>query len=108
MHEKNVCDSLIESLLNISGKTKYSRSSHLDMVVMGIRQQLALEDREKRSYLPPTCHTLSKKGKKSFCECLKGIKVPQDYSSIVKKFVSMIDLKLISLKSHDCHVLMQK
>jgi len=58
--------------------------------------------------LPAACYTLSKKEKTSFCECIKGVKVPQGYSSNVKSLVSMNDLKLIGLKSHDCHVLMQK
>ncbi|XP_050876301.1 uncharacterized protein LOC127080005 [Lathyrus oleraceus] len=89
-------------------KTKDNKNSRLDMVKMGIPQQLAPEDRGKRSYLPLICHTLSKKEKKSFCEFLYGIKVPQGYSSNIKKLVSMKHLKLIGLKSHDCHVLMQQ
>ena len=39
MHvEKNVCDSLIGTLLNILGKTKDSKTSRLDMEKMGIRK----------------------------------------------------------------------
>ena len=42
MHvEKNVCDSLIGTLLNIKGKTKDTKKSREDMVVMGIQQELA-------------------------------------------------------------------
>jgi len=44
----------------------------------------------------------------SFCQCLKGVKVPQGHSSNVKSLVSMQDLKLIGLKSQDCHILMQQ
>ncbi|XP_050915816.1 uncharacterized protein LOC127130901 [Lathyrus oleraceus] len=41
MHmEKNVCDSLIGTLLNIKGKTKDTKKSREYMVVMGIRQEL--------------------------------------------------------------------
>ncbi|XP_050889050.1 uncharacterized protein LOC127094234 [Lathyrus oleraceus] len=79
MHvEKNVCDSLIGTLLNILGKNKDNKNSRLDMVKMGMQQQLAPKDRGKRSYLPPACHTLSKKEKKRLFECLHGIKVYQD------------------------------
>ncbi|XP_058784347.1 uncharacterized protein LOC131659130 [Vicia villosa] len=49
-----------------------------------------------------------KKEKTSFCECLESIIVPHGHSSNVKRLVSAIDLKLVGLKSHDCHVLMQK
>nr|KYP40078.1 hypothetical protein KK1_038597 [Cajanus cajan] len=48
------------------------------------------------------------KEKMSFCRCLGGVKVPQGYSSNVKSLVSLSDLKLVGLKSHDCHVLMQQ
>nr|XP_004492006.1 uncharacterized protein LOC101504571 [Cicer arietinum] len=106
--EKNVCDSVIGTLLNIPGKTKDGLNSRLDMVDMGIRQQLAPQSTGKRTYLPPACHTLSKKEKRCFCECLRGIKVPHGYSSNVKSLVSMKDLKLVGLKSHDCHILMQQ
>jgi hypothetical protein len=109
MHvEKNVCDSVIGTLLNIQGKTKDGVNARLDLVAMGIREELAPQSHGKRTYLPPACHTLSKKERKSVCECLRGVKVPQGYSSNVKRLVSMKDLKLIGLKSHDCHVLMQQ
>ncbi|PNY02971.1 hypothetical protein L195_g026293 [Trifolium pratense] len=109
MHvEKNVCDSVIGTLLNIPGKTKDTKNARLDMVELGIREQLAPQSTGKRTYLPPACHTLSKKERKSFCDCLQGIKVPQGYSSNFKRLVSVKDLKLVGLKSHDCHILMQQ
>lgn len=41
MHiEKNVCDSIIGTLLNIKGKTKDGIESRRDLVTMGIRQDL--------------------------------------------------------------------
>ena len=108
MHvEKNVCDSLIGLLLNIPGKTKDGIKVRKDMVEeMGIRPKLAPEVKGKRTYLPPACYTLSKKEKTSFCECLQRVKVPSGYSSNISKLVSIKDLKLLGLKSHDCHVLM--
>ena len=37
MHvEKNVCDSVIDTLLNIQGKTKDDLNTHQDLVEMGI------------------------------------------------------------------------
>ncbi|XP_027915074.1 uncharacterized protein LOC114174430 [Vigna unguiculata] len=109
MHvEKNVCDSIIGTLLNIQGKTKDGLNARLDLVEMGIREQLAPQSHGKRTYLPPACHTLSKQEKRSFCEILQGVKVPLGYSSNFKRLVSMKDLKLLGLKSHDCHVLMQQ
>ena len=40
--EKNVCNSIIGTLLDIPGKTKYSLVSRLDHVEIGVRPELDL------------------------------------------------------------------
>ena len=42
------------------------------------------------------------------CQSLLELKVPDGYSSNFRSCVSMEDLKLYGLKSHDCHILMQQ
>jgi len=74
--EKNVCDSLIGTLLNIKGKTNDGVNTCLVLFEMNIREELAPREVGKSTYLPAACYTLSKKEKTSFCECLKGVKVP--------------------------------
>ena len=95
-------------LLNIQGKTKDGLNTRQDLADMGIRSQLHPRFDGKKIYLPPACHTLSKKEKISFCQCLRQVKVPQGYSSNIKSLVQLKELKLVGLKSHDCHVLMQQ
>ncbi|KAM6574884.1 hypothetical protein CsatA_023211 [Cannabis sativa] len=108
MHiEKNVCESIIGTLLDIPGKTKDGLNSRLDLVEMGIRQSLAPEKKGERLYLPPACFTLSKKEKQTVCKSLANMKVPDGYSSNIKNLVNETELKLMGLKSHDCHALMQ-
>ncbi|XP_021758669.1 uncharacterized protein LOC110723633 [Chenopodium quinoa] len=109
MHiEENVCDSLIGTLLNIPGKTKDGKKSRDDLKHMGIRDELHAVTNEKgRAYLPPAAYTLSRKEKIEFCESLAGVKVPEGYSSDIRSLVNMETLKLVGLKSHDFHVLMQ-
>ncbi|RDX91700.1 hypothetical protein CR513_26275, partial [Mucuna pruriens] len=69
MHvEKNVCDSVIDMFLNIQGNTKDGLNTRLDL--------LALQSVGNQIYMPLACHTMSKKEKRSFLWCLKGIKVP--------------------------------
>ena len=71
MHvEKNVCDSVIDTLLNIQGKTKDGLNTHQDLAEIGIRDQLHLRFNGKKIYLPLACHTLSKKKKIRFCQCV--------------------------------------
>ena len=103
-----MCDNLIGTLLNIKGKTKDGLKCRQDLEKMGIRQQLHPVSKGHRTYMPLPCHTMSTNEKKSFCHCLKNIKVPQGYSSNIKSLVSVNDLKLVGLKSHDCHFLMQQ
>ncbi|CAM8900075.1 unnamed protein product [Rhodiola kirilowii] len=78
------------------------------MLEMNIRTKLAPESRGQRTYLPPSCTTLSKSEKTSLCGCLKRVKVPYGFSSNIASLVSMKDLRLNGLKSHDCHTLMQQ
>jgi hypothetical protein len=59
-----------------------------------------------RTYLPPASWTLTKKEKESLLGCLKSIKVPTGYSSNISAKVSITEMKLIGMKSHDYHVLM--
>ncbi|KAL6335840.1 hypothetical protein AAG906_040561 [Vitis piasezkii] len=109
MHiEKNVCESIIGTLLNIPGKTKDGLNSRLDTLEMGLRCELGPRFESNRTYLPPACYTLSKVEKKVFCQTLSQLKVPEGYCSNMRNLVSMEDLKLYGLKSHDYHTLMQQ
>ncbi|KAL6538915.1 hypothetical protein OROMI_025241 [Orobanche minor] len=108
MHiEKNVCDAIVGTLLNMPGKTKDGVNARKDMKKLG-RPELAPIEDGKRYYLPPACYTLSKIEKTSFCASLHALKVPVGYCSNFRRLVSMSDLKLVGMKSHDCHVLMQQ
>ncbi|XP_073279526.1 uncharacterized protein [Primulina huaijiensis] len=109
MHiEKNVCESLIGTLLDVPGKTKDGIAARLDLLEMNLRTELAPRIEEKKTFLPAAYYTLSKDEKRSICNSLSGVKVPVGYSSNVRNLVSMKDLKLVGLKSHDYHTLMQQ
>lgn len=108
MHiEKNVCDSLVGTLLNLKHKSKDSEASRLDMMEMGVRTDLAPEVGEKRTYLPPSSFTLTKAEKRKVLKSLSSMKLPYGHSSNIRNCVSMADLKIFGMKSHDCHVLLQ-
>jgi len=67
MHiEKNVCDNLIGTLLNIKGKTNDGVNARLDLIKMNILEELTPRELGKRTYLLATCYILSKKEKTSF------------------------------------------
>ena len=63
---------------------------------------------DDRNYLSPACYTLSRDEMRIFCKSLYNIKAPAGYSSNMKRFVTLDGkLRLSSMKSHDCHVIMQ-
>ncbi|CAL9010578.1 unnamed protein product, partial [Prunus brigantina] len=54
MHiEKNVCDSIIGTLLEISGKNKDGIAARLDLLNMGVKTDLQPEYGKRRTRLPP-------------------------------------------------------
>src|SRR5438132_5902321 len=106
MHvEKNVCDSILGILLDIKGKTKEGHKSRKDFVDLNIRHELHQEERANgKYYLPAASYNMTTDEKKAICKCPRGMRVPTGYSSNIKNLVSMKDLKLVSMNSHDCHV----
>ncbi|KAA0040643.1 transposase [Cucumis melo var. makuwa] len=109
MHiEKNVLMNIIGTLLDIPGKSKDGLSARLDLVEMNIRPELAPVSDGSRTYIPAACYTLSREEKVSICRTLSDLKVPEGYSSNFRSLVSLENLTLSGLKSHDCHVLMQQ
>lgn len=108
MHiEKNCCDAIIGTLLNIPGKTKDGVACRLDMVDMGIKIDLTVGAGEKKAKLPLASWNLLHHEKKIVCRSFFGMSVPTRFSSNISNLVSMEDLKLVGLKSHDCHTVMQ-
>ena len=109
MHiEKNVCDNVIGTLLNVDRKSKDNMKARLDLVDMGIRpelQPLVLPNDWK--CMPPACYSMTKNEKDIFCKVLKDIKVSDGYASNISRCVNLKERKLIFLKSHDNHILMQ-
>ncbi|XP_042404675.1 uncharacterized protein LOC121994831 [Zingiber officinale] len=110
MHvEKNVCENIIGTLLNVKKKSKDGVNARKDLMHLKIREELHPQQKGENMYhLPAAPYTLSKKEIDVFCSRLKKIKLPDGYSSNIGNYVSLEDRKLIGLKSHDCHVLMQQ
>ncbi|KAL6578540.1 hypothetical protein OROMI_008756 [Orobanche minor] len=98
----------IGTLLNMKYKTKDSEASRLDMIDMGVRTKLAPQKGEKKTYLPPSSFNLSRAEKKKMLSSLMNMKLPYGHASNIKNCVSMDELKMFGMKSHDCHILLQQ
>lgn len=67
MHiDKNVCDSVLGTLMNIERKRKYTLNTRLDLEAMGIMRDLHPIHRDGKIYLSTTCYMLNVKEKKKF------------------------------------------
>ncbi|XP_059650232.1 uncharacterized protein LOC132295992 [Cornus florida] len=109
MHiEKNICESVIGTLLDIDGKTKDTIKARMDLKETGIKKELHLISDGDKFMMPRACYQLSSTDKKEFYEWLKSIKFLDGYASNISRCVNVRDRKLSGMKSHDCHVLLQR
>ncbi|XP_039138748.1 uncharacterized protein LOC120276078 [Dioscorea cayenensis subsp. rotundata] len=105
--EKNVCENIDGTILNVDRKSKDNLKCRLDLVDMGIRRELHPQYLPNgKTRLPPASFSMTKKEKDLFCQVLKTIKVPDAYSSNISKCVNQKERKLQSLKSHDYYILL--
>nr|XP_051205528.1 uncharacterized protein LOC127319590 [Lolium perenne] len=110
MHiEKNICDNLIGTFMNIQGKTKDTVNSRLDLEDMGIRRDLHLQPVSADSFeMPQAWYTMSKQEKIAFCEFIKAVRFPDGYASNISKCVASDKCKLQGLKTHDLSYIASK
>jgi hypothetical protein len=109
MHiEKNICDSILGTLLEMDGKSKDSLKARLDLQDMKIRKDQHPEVGKHKYELPKACYALTKEERRMLCRFLQSVKMPDGYASNIKRCVDLEKCKVSGLKTHDCHVIFQK
>ncbi|KAK1607897.1 hypothetical protein QYE76_031570 [Lolium multiflorum] len=122
---KNVCESLLGTLLNMPDRTKDGPKARHDLKVLGIREELQIpaaqeghseeeaDGGQKRKrikqpdyYCPPSCFTFSPAEVDQFFNCLLGVRVPFGYSGLISRYMDPKKRNFSGMKSHDCHVMM--
>ncbi|KAL0401501.1 UNVERIFIED_CONTAM: hypothetical protein Slati_4180000 [Sesamum latifolium] len=58
--------------------------------------------------MPKTVYTLTREQKRRICAWISRLKFSDGYTSNLARCVDMMELRLHGMKSHDCHVFMQK
>ncbi|XP_071728182.1 uncharacterized protein [Rutidosis leptorrhynchoides] len=92
-----------------NGKTKDHLKARRDLKEMGIRPELHPEPLPNgKVYLPHARFVLYKKEKEKFCKVLKRVKVPDGYAANISRCIQIQPPKILGLKSHDNHILMQQ
>jgi hypothetical protein len=122
---KNVCESLLGTLLNMPDRTKDGPKARQDLKVLAIREELQIppaqegqseeeaDGGQKRKrikqpdyYCPPSCFTFSPAEVDQFFNCLVGVRVPFGYSGVISRYMDPKKRNFSGMKSHDCHVMM--
>ncbi|XP_035819832.1 uncharacterized protein [Zea mays] len=104
---KNVSESLLNTFLGTDGKSKDNLNSRLDLQALGIRSDLHPIEVEDQLYLPPAPYSMSPAERKLFCQVLKGVKFLDGYAADIRHNVHVNERKIIGLKSHECHIILQ-
>ncbi|CAL9021343.1 unnamed protein product, partial [Prunus brigantina] len=109
MHvEKNVFDTLVGTILDIEGKTKDTIKARLDLERMGIRRGLWMNRDGDKARRDLAFFAMKPNDKKDFLRFVSSVKFPDGYASNIARCVNVDGGKFTGLKSHDCHVFMQR
>ncbi|KAM6542647.1 hypothetical protein CsatB_007094 [Cannabis sativa] len=109
MHvEKNVCDSLLGTILD-NEKSKDTTNARHDLKKLGVRESLWIYEDERGKLLKPHApYVLKPDDRIQFCKFIKDVNFSDGFCSNLKKKVNENLTNVIGLKSHDCHVIMQR
>ena len=100
---------VFDTVMDIKGRTKDTNKGRLDMAKLCSRRDLELIDLGGgKMFKPKAKYALTKKEKLAICEWVKQLSLPDGYASNLSRCVDMKEAKLHGMKSHDCHVFMQR
>ena len=103
--EKNVFDNVFNTVLNVKDKTKDNPKARLDMLTYCDRPQLAKDASGK---YPKAAYTIDNEAKDILFNWVKSLKFPDGYVSNLSRCLYTTKYRLFGMKSHDCHVFMQR
>ena len=110
--EKNIFEQIINTVMNVKDKTKDNINARKDMFTHYKRRRLNVRveggERSRREVMPEAPYVLRKEQRKVVCEWIRKVKFPDGYASNLSRCVDMRTALLHNLKSHDCHVFMQR
>ena len=108
MHiEKSVCDIFLGTILGTE-KCRDDVDARESIEQLGVKPHLWLERCPNWDHVMPVApYTLSLEEKDRFLKVLHNLKVPDGYGSNLSRCVNLKKRKLMGLKSHDNHVIMQ-
>ncbi|KAL0361377.1 UNVERIFIED_CONTAM: hypothetical protein Sradi_3822200 [Sesamum radiatum] len=90
------------------GKTKDNVKARLDLQDICKRRNLELKEMNGKYLKPKASYTLSKDERAIVLKWIKDLRLPDGYASNLGRSVNLDDFSMYGMKSHDCHVFMEK
>ncbi|XP_071714493.1 uncharacterized protein [Rutidosis leptorrhynchoides] len=113
MHiEKNVLEAILGTLL-MNDKSKDTHNARVDLEKLGIRKDLWLKPKtngkkDGQFFKPLPKYSLKPEDRVSFCKFIKEVKLPDGFGSNFRHKVNKDNTNITNMKSHDCHIMMQR
>ncbi|XP_021775498.1 uncharacterized protein LOC110739339 [Chenopodium quinoa] len=110
MHiEKNFFDQLFHTVMAVKKQTCDTPSARNDIAKYCKRPQLHLQQDDRgKEFMLMAPFALDKAQRKVLCEWVKQLRFPDVYASNLSRCVDLQACKLHGMKSHDCHVFMER
>ncbi|GER32814.1 transposon protein [Striga asiatica] len=89
-------------------KSKDTPNSRRDLMNMNIRPELHLYSDKGKIMKPRARYTLRPTKRIAFCNWNRSVRFPDGFASNLRRCVPPNEGRLTGLKSHDCHVIMQR
>lgn len=95
--------------MDTKGKTKDTYKARRDLEEHCRRGSLEIQPTSSGNPEKPKAqYTLTKQQRVAICEWVRSLKLPDGYASNLARCVDMKEAKSFGMKSHDCHVFMQR
>ncbi|KAI5350928.1 hypothetical protein L3X38_003819 [Prunus dulcis] len=101
--KKNVFDTLVGTILDIEGKTKDTIKARLDL-----ERGLWMNRDSDKARMDLAFFSMKPNDKEEFLKFVSSVKFLDGYASNIAHCVNVDGGKFTELKSHDCHVFMQR
>ena len=110
MHqERNVAESIISMCFDFTGQTKDNMNARRDLAELCDRPHLELRKNPSGSESRPLApYCLKRQEREEIFQWLKKLRFPDRYAANIKRAVNLDTGKLVGLKSHDYHILIER
>ncbi|XP_074369192.1 uncharacterized protein LOC141710524 [Apium graveolens] len=106
MHtEKNIFDNIFYTILDDGKKSKDNTKSRKDCKELSVHRDLWIQDDGTEPHAP---YALSKEQIHKLFKWIEELQLPDGYASNISRCVNWKKTCIRGMKSHDCHVFMQK